>query len=323
LGLRDSATVSGGVHFANYFHWLGKVREMTLAPISRQIADEFFNGQFMVSNYTKTEITRHVRNHEIIHARAWIHKMFGTHDSSLILHFEWSKLSGEGTLIPVAFSSHQVSWVRVIGHGIVEPIAGPKFFMEFLRKNDMLPKKDGIEFDDDSPNSGKISIPQLGKILYEGDILGEINILEEAVFDTSMEHSNLAQNIYFSNYFTWQGYLRDRYLFNLAPELYRIMNNKGQFVCVHSEVNHLREAMPFDRISVTMKLRRIYECGIDLYFEYFKAGYQRDKVKLAHGNHTLAWVSVDSADNYVPQKLPAIYFNTFMNKDQEKYGSHR
>jgi enediyne polyketide synthase len=70
--------------------------------------------------------------------------------------------------------------------------------------------------------------------------------------------------------------------------------------------------MPFDRISVTMKLRRLYECGIELYFEYFKVEADGKTVKLAYGTHTLAWVYIDGSDNYVPQKLPVTHLEKIM-----------
>ncbi len=322
VGLRESSTITGGIYFSSYSHWLGKVRELILKPINKYIADQFYSGQFMATNYTETDISGDVRNHEFMDARAWIHKIFGANDSSLLLHFEWRKLLQNGRIMPVAFGRQQVSWVRVIGHGVVEPSACPEYFMDFLQKKDISPKGESTDIEK-LPGDGKISSAELGNILHEGDLLGNNNILEESIIDTTTEHTNLAGNIYFSNYFTWQGHLRDRYLFNRSPEQYRKMNRNGQFVCVHCRVNHLREAMPFDQVLVTMKLRRLYECGIELYFEYFRVESNGEKVKLAQGDHTVAWVRVDSANNYVPQKLPAIYFKTIFNKDQEKLGQYR
>jgi enediyne polyketide synthase len=314
LGLKDSSTVGGGVYFASYFHWLGKVRERALKPIGRYIAEEFHKGHFMVTNYTETNISGHVRNDEIIDARTWIDSMSG---NSLTLHFEWRKLMPDRTMKPVAFSRHQVSWIRVKGHGVAEPVPSPKFFMDFLRDNGLMPKEAGHGPGEAPFNNGKATDRGLGRVLYEEDVLGESNnVMEESVFDTTMEHSNLAQNIYFSNYFTWQGHLRDRYLFNLSPEQYRKMDDHGQFACIHSHIEHLREAMPFDRISVTMKLSRLYQCGIELFFEYFKVEPDGNKLKLAYGVHTLARVLVDGSDNYVPQGVPEFFVKQILTRNR-------
>ena len=293
-----------------------------MEPIRKYITDQFFNGEFMVTNFTETQIARDVRNHEIMDVRCWIDKIFGLKDSSLLLSFEWRKRVTDGRIVSVGVSKHQVSWVRVISHGVVEPMACPEFFMEFLQKSGILPGGGSPEIHDTSLRNSPISVGELGDVLYEGDVLGENDILGESVFDTTMEHSNLAQNIYFSNYFTWQGQVRDRYLFNLSPEHYRKMDKYGQFVCVYSQVKHLREAMPFDRISVTMKLGRVYERGIDFYFEYFKVESGVKKVKLAHADHTVAWVRIDGADNYIPQKLPGIYATTILNGDKQSQGNY-
>ena len=314
LGLKDSSTIGGGVYFANYFHWLGKARERALKPIGRYIADEFFNGHFMVTNSTETEIYGYIGNHEMICVRVWIDEVFGTGNSSLLLHFEWSKLMTNGILRPVAFSRQQTSWIRTVGHGIVESVPCPEFFMDFLCRNNLLPKKERIESNNDLSGMRTISSAQLGRTYFEGNVLGQSDILKEIILDTTMEHSNLAQNIYFSNYFTWQGQLRDTYLFEFSPEQYRRMDKHGQFVCIESQVKHLREAMPFDRIAITMKLLKLYECGLSLFFEYFKVDPYGGRQKLAYGSQTLAWVQVDSSDMYVPHNLPEVFISQILRR---------
>ncbi len=314
LGLKDSSTIGGGVYFANYSHWLGKARERALKPIGRYIADEFFNGHFMVTNFTETQIYGFVRNHEMVCVRVWIDKVFGSGNSSLLLHFEWFKLMANGILHPIAFSRQQTSWIRTVGHGVVELVPCPEFFMDFLRQNSLLPKEERIESKDNMSGIQTISDAQLGRTLYESNFLGDNAILKEIVIDTTMEHSNLAQNIYFSNYFTWQGQLRDRYLFDFSPEQYRKMDKHGQFVCIDSQVRHLREAMPFDRIAITMKLLKLYECGLSLFFEYFKDDPYGGRQKLAYGSQTLAWVQVNSSDMYVPQHLPDVYVRQMLRR---------
>jgi enediyne polyketide synthase len=81
--------------------------------------------------------------------------------------------------------------------------------------------------------------------------------------------------------------------------------------------------MPFDRIAVTMRLKRVYERGIDLYFEYFKTDYSRENIKLAYGTHTLAWVDVDNTDNYNPQKLPEAYLKLILGGTRKKMNTNR
>lgn len=208
--------------------------------------------------------------------------------------------------MPAASSEQQVSWKRSSEGGIIKSESCPDFFMEFLHQNGFIPKKRNSR----APDEKKIISAELGKSIFSNDIIRKEHILEERVFETTIEHSSLAGNIYFANFFRWQGQLRDRYLFKLSPEQYRKMGERGQFACLYSKVHHLHEAKPFDFISVTMKLKRLYECGMDLYFEYFNKG--KENVKLAYGTHTLAWVLVDRAGNYIPQRIPQFYLHRIL-----------
>lgn len=310
LGLKDNSAVSGGVNFANYASWLGNVRETALKPIGRYISDEFYSGHFMVTNHTDTRIIRHVRNHETIEARTWVDRILGYKDSSLVLKFEWSKRAHDGVAVPIAFSSHQVSWIKVVGHGAVEPVECPPFFASFLRENNFAPRRDIDRQTGDMPAPEAFMEGEGGEPIQAYDLIGRNRRLAaETTFETTTQHSNLAQNVYFSNYFTWQGHLIDKYLFELDPRLYRGMSPQGQFATTRCVVTHLREAMPFDRIAVTMQIRRVWRRVIELYFEYFRVEPGNERVKLAYGNHTLTWVSTDETDKYVAGDIPEPFIN--------------
>jgi enediyne polyketide synthase len=310
LGLKDNSTISGGVNFANFANWLGNVREAALKPIGKYISDEFHSGHFMVTNHTNTHIVRHARNHESIEARMWIDRIFGYKDSSLILKFEWRKLSANGTIVPVAFSEHQVSWIKVVGHGLVEPVECPSFFLDFLRENDLIPKPARAEQSENPAPAEAITQRDFGDLIQTCDLIGENRpAVAETTLDTSMQHANLAQNIYFSNYFSWQGHLIDRYLYELDSQLYMSMTPEAQFATTRCQVTHLREAMPFDQIAVTMQVHRIWRRAIELYFEYFKLAPQNERIKLAYGHHTLTWASVDTTDKYVLRDIPGTFID--------------
>jgi acyl-CoA thioesterase FadM len=268
----------------------------------------------MVTNHTDTHIIRHVRNHESIEARTWIDQVFGYKDSSLMLKFVWCKLAANGTIVPIAFSNHQLSWIKVVGHGLVEPVACPSFFAEFLRENDLVPKQPKAKQAENLPPAEAIALQDLGDLIQAYDLIGKNkNVVTETIFDTSMQHSNLAQNIYFSNYFAWQGHLIDKYIFELDPQLYMSMSPKAQFATTLCQVTHLREAMPFDRIAITLQLDRIRQRAIDFYLEYFKVASPNERIKLAYGHHTLTWASTDETDKYVQQDIPSTFINKIIS----------
>ncbi|HTZ17152.1 MAG TPA: hypothetical protein VMB78_01800, partial [Dissulfurispiraceae bacterium] len=316
LGLKANAAVGGGIYFATYFDLIGKMREYALKPIGKYISDDFLKGNFMVTNYSRTDIWGHAANHETIDAHVWVEKIFGYEDSSLILHFDWGKVMPDGTTKPIASSRHQTSWIKVIGHGIVEPVPCPQYFKDFLKDNRLIPSGNYDAATLELPDNAALSNDQLGNILQQYNVLEPTDrVLADIFIDTTREHSNLAQNVYFSNYFSWQGQLRDKYLHSLSAEVYGKMDRRGRFACINSEVTHLREAMPFDSIYISVKLKTLYECGLDLYFEYFKMIPDGGKIKLAYGSHTLAWIYVDDLDNYVTQHIPEAYLKLMVATD--------
>ena len=129
-------------------------------------------------------------------------------------------------------------------------------------------------------------------------------LLREQTFQTALEDADLVGNIHFSDYFVWQGRVRDSYFYELAPNYYRGNGEQGELLCRRSRVEHLREAMPFDRIYVTMSLRAVYECGVSLYFEYFHLNDNGEKQKLAYGEHDAVWTKRVAGDNFVSAPLP-------------------
>jgi acyl-CoA thioesterase FadM len=144
-------------------------------------------------------------------------------------------------------------------------------------------------------------------------------LLDRQLFLTSTEDSNLVGNIYFSNYYSWQARIRDHYLFTLLPDIFQ-QHDKGEFSCVHAEVCHLQEAMPFDTIEVSMYMQELFEEGFTLYLEYYSISKQGEKRKLAHGVHTAIWTSGVLQETTIrPMKMPEVFLTNFkmmLNKQE-------
>ena len=81
---------------------------------------------------------------------------------------------------------------------------------------------------------------------------------------TTSENSNWVGNIYFANYGEWMARVRDIYFHRLTPDWFRNSGRDGEWVCLSCAIDHLSEAMPFDRILVTMDIAAIHRCGVDL-----------------------------------------------------------
>jgi acyl-CoA thioesterase FadM len=107
-------------------------------------------------------------------------------------------------------------------------------------------------------------------------------------FVTTSEDANAVGNIYYAQYFTWQARLLETFLHTAAPRALRDAGG-GELVCRKSRVDFLREAMPFDRLQVTMAVERLHQRGGVLRFEYFLIGPDGGRSKLSVGQLDVSW----------------------------------
>jgi acyl-CoA thioesterase FadM len=194
------------------------------------------------------------------------------------------------------------TWVAIRGHGVVEVQPLPEFIKEFLVK--VLPPSYAEEghFESFAPASSF----DCGKEIYRVPV-GPIQpaaLLKERIFETTLEDANLVGNIYFSNYYLWQGRVRDHYMNEIAPEYFSGSGKQGELRCMQCKVNHINEAMPFDGIAVRMYRTAVYERGITFYFDYYRVGSDGDRKKLGHGEHSAVWFAPTKENKWVPSALP-------------------
>jgi acyl-CoA thioesterase FadM len=135
--------------------------------------------------------------------------------------------------------------------------------------------------------------------------------LHEQLIETSLDSSNLVGNIYFANYYAWMGQTRDQYFFKLIPDYFRGTGEKGELLCLECRVDHLREAMPFDRIVVTMALKVLNTFSATFYFEYFRLEPDGTRIKLAVGEHLAVWVKRDDQSRPIPTPFPPAVLENF------------
>ena len=125
-------------------------------------------------------------------------------------------------------------------------------------------------------------------------------------------------NIYFANYGEWMARARDLYFHPLTPDSYRNSGRDGEWVGLSCSIDHLSEAMPFDRILVTMDAAAIYQCGVDLTFDYYLLENNERARKLAHGTHRMAWVGRDSGDQPIALNLPEQVLETLLREARRR-----
>ena len=309
---RACKTATKKVSFTNYASWAADVREFSILPVFDELTDVFGTGAFgAATNYFKVEILGEASPGDTIEARMWVEYGYGTHDEVMCLKCDWSRIDGKKTTTRVALSEMGFSWVKIVGHGVakVEPL--PKKLRAFL--DGMLPRTDTVKPLEPLPCGYEHLQP--GPLLWQGTGLadGKPALFRHEILTTS-ENSNWVGNIYFANYGEWMARVRDLYFHRLTPDCFRHAGRDGEWVCRSCAIDHLSEAMPFDRILVTMDVAAIHRSGVDLTFDYFLLENDRIARKLAHGTHTMLWVGRDARHEPVALDLPRKVVETLMRE---------
>jgi acyl-CoA thioesterase FadM len=294
---KANQSLSRRVYFTNYFSWLGEIREHGIHPVMDELSKLDETGGWGVStNAVKTQIMGELRGNDIVEVRFWLEKVSGRSNATFDGVFEWRKVLSEGRYERVAISKLRSTWIQITGHGEAKIAPLPDATNHFM--NMMLPK-----FDKTQPLR---NLPELLKDLQLGKKVLSLSIedqrkclLHQEVFQTTLEDSNLIGNIYFANYSKWLGRTVDLFFYDLIPEVFKGTGDKGELLCLNCEIEHLREAMPFDKVIVKMYLDTLYESGLDLYFEYYRLNIDSSETKLAIARFKAIWVK--RKNNSIPE----------------------
>ncbi|WP_176736815.1 type I polyketide synthase [Oligoflexus tunisiensis] len=297
------ANLNRSIYFSHFFNWMGQSREMSSLPVLDRIRELTETGRWgQVTNWASIEVLGECRNRDrVVEARMWCGQVTGSRNSSATLNFDWVSLGENGIEERIATGQMGFTWVEILDHGIVRPAEFPAEYRDFIAS--MIARND-------RPNS-YIPAAEPYRNLDKGSTLFQAQEgpntavqIAQKVFDTSLFDANLVGNLYFGNYSIWMGKLRDTYFHGLAPHLYRGIGEAGELTCVKSRIQHLREAMPFDDILVTMGIKAVYQNGVDLQFEFHKVTPQGQTEKLATADHRAIWTRPGADGEKVACELP-------------------
>jgi acyl transferase domain-containing protein/NAD(P)-dependent dehydrogenase (short-subunit alcohol dehydrogenase family)/acyl-CoA thioesterase FadM/acyl carrier protein len=305
LTFKPNAQLSRTTYFSNYIFWMGEVREASVWPIMSSIREQLSTGKWgSVTNYSHIKIVGEASVDDMVETRMWASDNSGPEDSTMTLSYDFRKIGATGDIYRLAFCRLQTTWVEIVGQGIAKARPYPPYLKEFL--DTMLPRYEAP----DVPL--KLSEPLKGlfrnrtdELIYQAqEAPVVVPLLSENVFETSLSHANMVGNIYYATYYEWKGQTRDRFFYNLIPDYYHGVGEKGEMICIESRVDHLREAMPFDRILVRMALKTLRRFSMVLQFDFFRLNPDNSSTKLAHGMHRAAWVTRDNLGEPIATAWP-------------------
>ena len=313
---RDCQTASKKVPFTRYAAWLGNVREDSFIGVFPELVELFGSGKWgMATNHYRLNILGDASPGDIMEGKIWQERT--PNDRLWILKCEWRAIGINGKKSRVALSELGFSAVQIVSHGVARAETMPEVLREFVEE--MLPAVDvAVKQLEALPCS--FDHLQLGPLLWqETGLTDNKTALFSQEIRTTSENSNWVGNIYFANYGEWMARVRDLYFHRLTPDCFRNAGREGEWACLSCAIDHLSEAMPFDRILVTMNVAAIYRSGVDLTFDYFLLENNQIARKLAHGKHTMAWVSRDSRNEPITLELPQNVKKTLL-KELKKSG---
>ena len=278
VSYRHVANLSQTVYFSNFFSWIEQVRDLALLPIRQTLGEKLATGQWgMVTNLAEVEILGEAGLDDVIESRIGV--------------------LPDGSRERIALGKLQMTWVKLSKNEPPQPQSLPQFLQQFV---------DGIA------NYTPESLPEAfqnivkGKKLFENTSLpGASSLLQTQSFSTCLEETDAIGNINFQNYYVFQGRVRDGFFQQIIPEYYRRDLKQGEFRCLHSKVDFLREAFPFDRIEVKMYVQAVYERSVSLVFEYFRVAPNGRSEKLAVGKQDAIWLVPDQNGKSVSAPMPS------------------
>ena len=317
VSFKEATMLQKLVNYSTFAFWMGKAREAALLSIGDELIASSSSGDYAwVTNYSNIQILGDVTSFDLIEGRTWTSKRFGNKNSSNVLHFDWIKIKENGTEERVAYCEMGTTWVHIKDHGVVESEKYPDYLESFM--SDIEPKNassgSNENFHRETMPETLYDLKLSGEILYktkEGPVVEPL--LHTEVIPTTLEHSNLIGNIYFAHYYEWQKTVIDRYLYHIIPEYYRGIGEEGELFAISSAVNHLREAMPFNTIKITMHLKTLYENGVELYFNYYALSSDDKWFKLAYGIYQGVWL-IKKNNKYIQTTLPEKIIKAFEKK---------
>jgi enediyne biosynthesis thioesterase len=120
-------------------------------------------------------------------------------------------------------------------------------------------------------------------------------------FLVSFEETNVVGNVYFSNYFVWQGKCREAFLAAYAPQVLEDFAAGHGMITKESSCEFHNESFAFDNLLIRMTLDKINRTSITMNFQYFRD--EEEPVLLATGRQSTIWASPGQKIAMLPDYL--------------------
>ncbi len=302
---QPSANLSRTIYFSNFIKWMGNTREASAWPVLAEMSEQFASGRWGgVTNYGHLKILGEAGTSDQIEILMWVSDNSGPENSTMTLSYDFRKMVKGGGYQRLAFCRLQTTWVEILGPGVARVAPYPAYYGQFIE--DMCPQYDAPDVPEPLEESlGHLFDNDDDPVVYMAPSGPMVRpIVREQVFETTLAHANLVGNIYYANYYEWQGQIRDRFFYELIPDHFQGIGEKGELLALESRVEHLREAMPFDRVLLTLAVKELRSCSMAFHLDYFRLEPDGTQVKIAFGMHRAVWTMRDERGRPVASRFP-------------------
>jgi len=118
----------------------------------------------------------------------------------------------------------------------------------------------------------------------------------------SFEETNVVGNVYFANYFVWQGKCREAFLAKYAPAVLQDFAEGHGMITKESSCEFYNESFAFNNLLIKMSLDKINRTSITMNFYYYREEGD-DLVHLATGRQSTIWASPGQKIAMLPDYL--------------------
>jgi enediyne biosynthesis thioesterase len=112
--------------------------------------------------------------------------------------------------------------------------------------------------------------------------------------------TNIVSNVYFANYFHWQGACRESLMAETYPEFEDDLRRGFGLITEFAHIDFLQESRLFDRVLVRMTVSDVSRTRIEFEFEFVR---EKDDTLLAQGKQAVVWVNQQHRPSLMPDKL--------------------
>lgn len=104
-------------------------------------------------------------------------------------------------------------------------------------------------------------------------------------------------NVYFSNYFNWQGFCREKWFKEcLFPNMLEV---SGLFITKNASIEFIREVRPFETVKATLNTRNIRQASVELVINF----YSENNDLMATGSQTIIFANLKKRISRFPDYI--------------------